>query len=175
MSETEIWIKSPTLPAYEVSSFGRLRCIPREGRMPHGGFRVYGGGPPILGVWVKSEGRYILPYQGKTYKVAPLICEAFNGPRPDGHVCMHLDENSRNNRPDNLAWGTQKQNLNAPGFVRHCRESRLRAWNGNVLPDSAIREIRSRSNEVRAALAREFGVSAAHISNIIAGRARPNA
>jgi hypothetical protein len=34
---------------------------------------------------------------------------------------MHLDENSKNNRPENLAWGTQKENLNAPGFIEYCK------------------------------------------------------
>lgn len=61
-------------------------------------------------------------YRGKTYKVHRLVCEAFNGPPPfQGAVCMHLDEDYRNNRPDNLAWGTQKENLNAPGFIAYCR------------------------------------------------------
>jgi hypothetical protein len=34
---------------------------------------------------------------------------------------MHLNENSDDNRPENLAWGTQKQNLNAPGFIAYCK------------------------------------------------------
>jgi hypothetical protein len=34
---------------------------------------------------------------------------------------MHLDENAANNRADNLAWGTQRENLNAPGFLEYCR------------------------------------------------------
>jgi hypothetical protein len=59
--------------------------------------------------------------RGKTYKVARLVCEAFNGPSSEEkNVCMHLDENSGNNSLDNLAWGTQKENLNAPGFIAYC-------------------------------------------------------
>ena len=34
---------------------------------------------------------------------------------------MHLDENARNNKPENLRWGTQKENLNAPGFIAYCK------------------------------------------------------
>ena len=34
---------------------------------------------------------------------------------------MHLDENAANNRASNLRWGTQKENLNAPGFLDYCR------------------------------------------------------
>lgn len=87
---------------------------PYMGTMPHGGPRQYGG-QPHFGVWNKQDGRFIIIYKGKTYKVAQLVCEAFNGPKPfPSAVCMHLDENAANNRPGNLEWGTQKQNLNAP-------------------------------------------------------------
>ena len=89
--------------------------------MPHGGPKHYGG-EPFLGVWSETDNRYIIIVKGHTYKVARLVCEAFHGEAaPDKPVCMHLDENSRNNRPDNLAWGTQKENLNAPGFLAYCR------------------------------------------------------
>jgi hypothetical protein len=84
------------------------------------GPRQYGG-EPTFGQWDGS--RFIYPRRGyKTLKVARLVCEAFHGPSPaDKPVCMHLDENARNNRPENLAWGTQKENLNAPGFLAYCR------------------------------------------------------
>ena len=170
----EIWKSVPSLPAYEASSYGRVRVVPYEGAMPHGGTRWYGG-KETFGTWRPDQNRFAILFRGKNYKVARMVCEAFHGPSPSGAVCMHLDENSRNNRPENLSWGTQKENLNAPGFVEHCRTSRLRAWNGNVLADESIREIRRRSSEPRAALAREFGVSPSHVSNVIAGRARANA
>lgn len=86
--------------------------------MPYGGERQYGG-EPTFGQW--DGQRFIYPLDGKSHKVARLVCEAFNGPAPEGMVCMHLDENARNNVPDNLEWGTQKQNLNAPGFIEYCR------------------------------------------------------
>ena len=34
---------------------------------------------------------------------------------------MHLNEDSSDNRPENLMWGTQKENLNAPGFIAYCK------------------------------------------------------
>lgn len=123
----EVWRTIPSLPQYLASSLGRIMRIPHRGPMPHGGDRHYGG-EPYAGVWIEEDKRFILQFRGKTYKVARLICEAFHGVAPaEKPVCMHLDENSRNNRPDNLAWGTQKENLNAPGFLEYCRTRRRRA------------------------------------------------
>jgi hypothetical protein len=46
---------------------------------------------------------------------------------------MHIDENSRINRADNLEWGTQKQNLNAPGFLSYAsRVCRAKMQGKNV-------------------------------------------
>lgn len=93
---------------------------PYEAPMPKGGTRKYGG-QPTNGAWHEQDERYVYPYRGKTYRVARLVCEAFNGPAPEGMNCLHKDENSQNNRPTNLEWGTQKDNLNAPGFLAYCQ------------------------------------------------------
>jgi hypothetical protein len=34
---------------------------------------------------------------------------------------MHKDDDSTNNCPDNLEWGTQKENLNTPAFIAYCK------------------------------------------------------
>ena len=46
-----------------------------------------------------------------------LVLEAFVGPCPDGMECRHLDGNPGNNRLENLAWGTPKEN--AADSIRH--------------------------------------------------------
>jgi hypothetical protein len=49
-----------------------------------------------------------------------MVCEAFHGQPPfDGSVVIHLDEDALNNRPENLMWGTQKENMNMP---------KIKAW-----------------------------------------------
>ena len=118
----EVWREVPSIPQLLASSEGRVMVRPHRGDMPNGGKRPYGG-QPHFGVWNKQDGRFIIIYKGKSYKVHRLVCEAFHGPRPDPDnsensriVVMHLDENAANNRASNLAWGTQKQNLNAEGF-----------------------------------------------------------
>jgi hypothetical protein len=119
MNVVEIWRAIPSQPGLLASSLGRLMMSPyfsEKGCMP----RQYGG-TPTKGQWDGS--RYIYSRKGyKTQKVARLICEAFHGKPPfERAVCMHKDENSRNNNPVNLMWGTQKENLNAPGFLEYCR------------------------------------------------------
>lgn len=120
-NELEIWKPIPSLPEYEASSLGRIRRTPFTAIMPKGGERTYGG-KPYYGVLRKDQGRHGLYFRGKNYKVHRLVCEAFHGPAPfEKAVVMHLDEDSLNNRPENLAWGTQKQNLNAEGFICYCK------------------------------------------------------
>jgi hypothetical protein len=120
MSDEE-WKTPPSLPDYEVSSFGRVRRKTYLRSMPKGGLRSYGG-EPHFGVWAKDQRRRIFVYKSRTYKVHRLVCEAFNGPQPHPKsVVMHINEDSNDNRPENLCWGTQKENLNAPGFVRYCK------------------------------------------------------
>lgn len=117
----EVWRIVPTAPQFMASSEGRIMVIPYLAETPSGGVRQYGG-QPHFGTWNKQDGRFITVLKGKTYKVARLVCDAFHGKAPlDKPVCMHLDENAANNRADNLAWGTQKENLNAPAFKEYCK------------------------------------------------------
>lgn len=118
MTTKEIWRSVPSISGLLASSLGRLMIVPYSSGLPNGGSRQYGG-EPTRGQW--DGDRFIYTHKGKTYRVHRLICEAFNGPAPEGSVCMHIDEDSANNKPENLAWGTQKENLNAPGFIAHCK------------------------------------------------------
>jgi hypothetical protein len=116
MTEREIWRAIPSVDGAIASSLGRVMVKP----FVAGAGRKQYGGVPTVGCWDGS--RFIWRCGGRTYKVARLICEAFKGPPPSyDSVCMHMDEDSRNNAPSNLAWGTQKENLNAPGFLAYCK------------------------------------------------------
>ena len=119
MNTKEIWRVVPSMPGVLASSHGRIMVTPYQQTMPYGGYRQYGG-EPTSGQW--DGARYLYVLKGRTYKVHRLVCEAFNGPPAHGQVCMHIDENAANNRPENLAWGSQKENLNAPGFIAYCKK-----------------------------------------------------
>ena len=61
-------------------------------------------------------------YRGKNYKIHRLVCEAFHGSSHfDGAVVIHLNEDATDNRPENLKWGTQKENLNMPKIKAYHR------------------------------------------------------
>ena len=122
----EIWKPVPSHPLLEVSSHGRVRSRKYEQQMPNGGTRVRRLTPTFGTVSVSKKGsaheRMNLVFRRKNYRIARLVCEAFHGPPPDDKlVVIHLDEDAKNNRPDNLKWGTQKENLNAPGFIKYCK------------------------------------------------------
>lgn len=110
-----------------ASSFGRILLPKREAMMPHGGIRSYDP-KPTHGVKTRATKTARHVYMGiynKFYgnmKIHRLVCEAFHGPATDElNVVIHLDEDATNNRPENLKWGTMKENLNMPGFVEYCR------------------------------------------------------
>jgi hypothetical protein len=159
----EKWKPIPSLPSYIACDDGRVMALPFTGVMPNGGVKHYGGSPSF-GILV--EGRYKIFYKGKNYKVHRLICEAFNGPAPEKAVCMHLNEDATDNRSVNLQWGTQKQNLAAPGFRAYCKR---RGWSATKINEAQAKSIKYGGKTCKA-LALEFGISPATVSNIRAGR-----
>jgi hypothetical protein len=143
----EIWKPVPRYPGLLASSEGRLLLQPRYTPMNHGGYRAYLP-KPFVGVKRKAQKAAAHEYYGfwcREYgnvKVHQAVCEAFHGPKPfDRAVVIHKDENALNNKPENLKWGTQKENLNAPGFKAYCRSDArkmtLRAANRNAADEVA--------------------------------------
>ncbi|MDB5596218.1 MAG: endonuclease [Hyphomicrobiales bacterium] len=163
MNVSETWKVIPSLPEYIASSKGRVMRIPYEKPMPYGGIRCYGG-QPTRGQCHEGNGdRPTLIFRKRNFRMSRLICEAFHGPSPfPNAVVMHIDDDQTNNAPENLKWGTQKENLNAPQFIRKL-QARVRRFTG-----LQVHEIRSRrrSGEQLKSLAKEYCVSLDTISNI---------
>lgn len=125
--ENEIWKPVPSRPGLMASSLGRVCLTPCTAKMPHGGTRAYNPKPTFGHVaWSKKGARHTYrAHCSKRHgniKVHRAVCEAFHGPQPhEGAVVIHLNEDAHDNRPENLRWGTQKENLNAPGFIAYCK------------------------------------------------------
>lgn len=104
----------PSVDYLEASSLGRVRSVPYETPMPNGGIKT-NELKPTEGLVQTNSPRYsrkIIVFRRKTYRIASLVAEAFHGPRPDGLDVSHLDQNSFNNRPENLCYETRKENIN---------------------------------------------------------------
>jgi hypothetical protein len=96
---------------YKVSTFGRVRSVPRYCRIRNGGIRK------VKGCILKpGKGDYLfvgLANGNNTndrVNVHILVLEAFIGPCPEGMEARHLDGNSYNPKLSNLKWGTPVQN-----------------------------------------------------------------
>jgi hypothetical protein len=115
-----------SIPGAFANELGQIKLPDSEARMPHGGIRTYKtkwvfGTKTRASKTARHEYMGIV-YRGKNYKIHRLVCEAFHGAAPEGRqYVLHADEDATNNRPENLSWGTQKENLSAPGFVEYCR------------------------------------------------------
>tara|TARA_R110002153_G_scaffold51838_2_gene145561 strand:+ start:998 stop:1471 length:474 start_codon:yes stop_codon:yes gene_type:complete len=116
----------PTIPGAFANDEGQIKLPEATATMPHGGTREYKT-KWIYGVRRKAKTSakhqyYGTIYRGKNYKIHRLICEAFHGPAPeDKPIVLHLNEDGLDNRPENLRWGTQKENLNMPKFIAYCK------------------------------------------------------
>lgn len=123
----EIWKPVPSKPCIIASSLGRIKLPQSEAKMPNGGMRVYEPKPIYGSITRASKGakheyRNVLSRKFGNMKIHRLVCEAFHGPPPfERAVVIHLDENGLNNKPENLKWGTQKENLNMPKFIEYCK------------------------------------------------------
>lgn len=120
--EVEVWKEIEGYEAYEVSNLGAIRTriklrkhqpaliVPRDS--PYR--RIIKQTPKEKGhlmvqLWKLDEnGQYKKPKHART--VHQLVAAAFLGPRPPGTVCRHWDGNPKNNKADNLLYGTHKEN-----------------------------------------------------------------
>lgn len=123
----EIWKPVFSRPGIMASNLGRIKLPDRIGQMPNGGTRKYNP-KPTYGITTKANKTARHLYKGiytwhyGNMKIHRLVCEAFHGLPPNKKsVVIHKDDNALNNRADNLRWGTQKENLNMPGFIAYCR------------------------------------------------------
>lgn len=119
-------------------------------------------------VRIRRDGR------NRTVTVAPMVAEAWHGPRPEGQQVRHLDGTRTNNAPGNLAYGSAKDN--ADDRERHgttARGSRVH----NACRDSVVTTAQSMyaAGHSQRRIARELNVSQSSVSRWVRGEARGRA
>ena len=142
----------PSIPGALAREDGMIKLPEREYKMPNGGTCK------ITTKWIRGVltrarktarcGYYATRYRDRNYKIHRLICEAFHGPQPpDKPIVLHLNENSQDNRPENMRWGTQKENLNFPGFIAYCKS---RTAHNSPSQKGKINKLRAQRSEASA-------------------------
>lgn len=102
---------------YEVSDYGRVRSLDRTIYMLDGRVQFRAG--RVLRPSRCSRGRdYVVlckigdhGREQRTQCVARLVARAFIGEPSTGDVVRHFDDDPTNNRPENLLYGSQSENM----------------------------------------------------------------
>lgn len=112
--QTEIWRPIPGWEGhYEASNHGRIRSINRavfhtDGRTRHLTGRVLKERATLQGrpmVNLCRDGKC------KNHTTHSLIAATFIGPRPQGAIIRHLNDDPWDNRVENLAYGSHHENV----------------------------------------------------------------
>lgn len=144
---------------YEVSTFGRVRSLPRETRAGILGGRILRGQVSTAGYE-----RVTLSCGGNSnrYSVHRLVLAAFVGAQAPDHEGRHLNGNRTDNRLSNLMWGTRSEN--ASDRTRHGTQydNRGERHGNSRLTDAQAQEIKSlrASGYSLRRLSEMYGVSA---------------
>ena len=175
MTEQEQWRQVHGYEgAYEVSSHGRVRSVPRAIVRSNGRAQSFQG--KVLSV---SDDTYGYPIVGLskggrmfTAKVHRLVCRAFHGAPPSGkHEVSHLDGNPSNNTPPNLRWATRSENI-SDGFKGGRIPLGSQRTNSKLTPAavSFIREMRGLPGYTIRSMAAMFGVSRSTVQMAASGK-----
>ena len=172
----ETWAESKIAPYLEISSTGRARrlrkpLVYKDGRQ---GFLPAG----MLKGTIEKTGYASYSAGGKKYLAHRLVAEAFI-PKSAGGVFVYSTVNHKNgiktdNRVENLEWATHKQNndhaRNTGLCKQHGQNTNLSKFSDQLV--AAMKKVRAKYGTSAADLADLFGMSKAHVYDILKGGTR---
>lgn len=170
----EIWKPIKGYSMYEVSNLGRVRSYLRgRGKWA----KLYDTPQKILKPGGSKDFYLSVVLLGdngikKSIQVHHAVAAAFLEPRPPGMLVLHGDDNKRNNIPENLRYGTHKDNFEDAekntGTILKAGEDH---WFAKFTNDDVV-SIRQRyaNGESSEVLAREYGTLRKSITRITSGR-----
>ena len=126
---------------------------------------------PTLSTHGYPRVRFVIDGKRRSAFVHKLVMGTFGSAPPfPGAQIRHLNGDQSDNRIENLAWGTAKDNCD--DRARHGTTVRGHRIYNSKLTEEQVREIRQRvgDGEARTHLAREFGVSIKSLSYAASGR-----
>jgi hypothetical protein len=160
---------------YEVSDWGRVKSLARTCPKSSGGTtrkvpeRILALHMNPHGYWqvhLSQEGR------PRNFRVHVLVAAAFLGPKPEGLVICHGPGGKQDNRPGNLSYKTQAENM--ADKYRDGTEQTGERHPMAKLTEAQVhhvrRELLNAPRGTAARLARELGVNKACIGSIKRGK-----
>lgn len=163
---------------YEASDLGRIRSIDRI--VPHGRHGTCKQKSKILKP-AFDDHKYLrvalsMGDVSRTYTVHRLIALTFLGERPERNEINHKSGIKADNSVDNLEYCTRSENVQH-SFDNGLQKPMPGSLNGNSkLTEREVLEIREHVKTFsgryygRDQLAKKYGVSSAHIKDIVSGR-----
>lgn len=149
------WRAVPSWPGVEVSDAGDVRS-------PRGPMRAFPG-----------HGGHLRTYwRGRNAYVHRLVLEAFRGPCPANEEARHLNDVPTDNRLENLAWGTRRENLldrRVTGHVHRMPGEQNPAAKLRADDLATIRRLRA-GGLSQQAIAEKMHVNQTTVSRILRGR-----
>ena len=158
-------VRSLDVEVTHVGRWGTVRTTRTPGRMLAPVFQIFEGYTTVrVNIGSRARGNKALR------TVSSLVAAAFIGPRPAGHEVAHNDGNSQNNAAENLRYATPAENT-ADKF-KHGTVLRGEQVGNAKLDAAKVSDLKARlrSGEPGWALAKEFGVSQAQVSQIRNGK-----
>ncbi|TWG91481.1 HNH endonuclease [Mesorhizobium sp. J18] len=170
----------PGFPGYHIDRTGRVWSAHRKGRIPRGAWSRWLDCRDwtLRQPWRDPEGylhhTLVRDGEGNRQRIALhiLVATTFLGSRPEGLVVAHLDGDKSNNRVENLAYVTQRENIEhkRDHGTMHCGDrshlSRLTDRQCSRMLD-CLRAGFSRREDAGA-----FGVTVSHVAALKTGRIR---
>ena len=153
----EIWKAVPDYEGfYEASSLGRVRSLDRRS-----------GQKFCRGVIISpsSDGAGYESFSARKVgkitrmKVHRAVCSAFHGAPPPKSDARHLNGDRSDNRAENLAWGSRRENM--ADMIAHGRTTRGERNARAILDETMVRAMRAMRAQgvLYRDIASEFGVS----------------
>ncbi len=162
----EEWRSIPGFEDYEISRTGAVRVSARMCAGPYGRLQRRAG--CVLKERFDANGyrRVTVNHAGRRchFPLHRLLLTVFVSPPPTPqHEARHLNGDKADNRIENLAWGTKKDN--AADRDRHGRTARGTRIPHARLTDSEVLSIRAAGGSQRE-IGRRFGVSKTQVARI---------
>ena len=156
---------------YAVSNLGRVKSLPRQIEVAPSPRSAKGYTRKITSRILK-----IVPVGPASRSAVSLwkdhqlsVLSAFIGPRPEGHLACHRDDDAQNNDLENLYWGTPKEN--AEDKAKNGGQPYGEACRGAKLTAKQVQEIRALKGQMsQTKIGEKFGIAQAQVSRILSER-----